>query len=209
MQLTMPDFTLLAVFIPTFLLVSITPGMCMTLAMTLGMSIGVRRTLWMMLGEMTGVALVAIAAVMGVASIMLNYPSVFTLFKWLGGLYLAYLGMNMWRAKGHITTGQTSTLQASNIQLVSQGFITAVANPKGWAFMVSLLPPFISVSKPMAPQMAVLVGIIMLSEFGCMLAYAVGGKSLRVFLNTGDNIRWMNRIAGSLLIAVGVWLAVG
>ena len=55
----MPDFALLAVFIPTFFFVSITPGMCMTLAMTLGMSIGVRRTLWMMLGELVGVALVA------------------------------------------------------------------------------------------------------------------------------------------------------
>ena len=71
----MPDFAILAVFIPTFFFVSITPGMCMTLAMTLGMSVGVRRTLWMMAGEVIGVALVAIAAVVGVASIMLNYPS--------------------------------------------------------------------------------------------------------------------------------------
>lgn len=201
------DFALLAVFVPTFFFVSITPGMCMTLAMTLGMSIGVRRTLWMMLGEVFGVALVAVAAVMGVASIMLNYPSVFTLFKWLGGLYLAYLGIKMWQAKGQIVSGQISSPQTSNIQLVSQGFITAVANPKGWAFMVSLLPPFISVSQPVAPQMAVLVCIIMLCELGCMLAYAGGGKSLRVFLNTGDNIRWLNRIAGSLLVLVGVWLA--
>lgn len=57
----MQNYSLLAAFIPTFLLVSATPGMCMTLAMTLGMSIGVRRTLWMMLGELTGVALVAVA----------------------------------------------------------------------------------------------------------------------------------------------------
>ena len=42
----MIDTTLLAVFIPTFLFVSATPGMCMTLAMTMGMTIGVKRTLW-------------------------------------------------------------------------------------------------------------------------------------------------------------------
>lgn len=36
--------TLLGVFIPTFFLVSLTPGMCMTLSLTLGMTIGVRRT---------------------------------------------------------------------------------------------------------------------------------------------------------------------
>ncbi len=52
----MQDYALLVAFIPTFFFVSVTPGMCMTLAMTLGMSIGVRRTLWMMLGELVGVA---------------------------------------------------------------------------------------------------------------------------------------------------------
>ncbi|MGO2276613.1 LysE family translocator, partial [Pseudoalteromonas nigrifaciens] len=91
----MIDITVLAVFIPTFFFVSITPGMCMTLAMTLGMSIGVRRTLWMMLGELLGVASVAVAAVLGVASIMLNYPEAFAILKWVGGAYLIYIGINM------------------------------------------------------------------------------------------------------------------
>ncbi|WP_445945271.1 LysE family translocator [Shewanella sp.] len=231
----MPDAALLAVFIPTFFFVSITPGMCMTLAMTLGMSIGVRRTLWMMLGELTGVAIVAIAAVLGVASIMLNYPQVFEVLKYAGGAYLCYIGINMWRAKGKMAIvdpklaqvnqadSSSSQIQAkvpakvstkvpakvSRTTLISQGFITAIANPKGWAFMISLLPPFISVDKAVAPQLAVLLGIIMVTESVSMLAYAAGGKSLRLFLTRGDNIRWLNRIAGSLMIAVGIWLALG
>ncbi|WP_028766923.1 LysE family translocator [Shewanella fidelis] len=204
----MPDITLLAVFLPTFFFVSITPGMCMTLAMTLGMSIGFRRTLWMMLGELVGVALVAIAAVMGVASVMLNYPDVFSILKWLGGIYLVYIGVNMWRSKGKmaIIEGQ-QTPNVSNIELVSQGFLTAIANPKGWAFMVSLLPPFINVQREVAPQLMALVSIILFTELISMMAYAAGGKSLRIFLSRGDNIKWMNRIAGSLMIFVGIWLA--
>ena len=182
----MIDVAALAVFIPTFFFVSITPGMCMTLAMTLGMSIGVRRTLWMMIGELLGVASVAIAAVLGVASVMLNYPDAFAILKWVGGAYLIYIGINMWRA---------------------QGFITAVANPKGWAFMISLLPPFINVDQAVAPQLFILLSVIMITEFVSMLAYATGGKSLRLFLARGDNIKWMNRIAGSLMMLVGVWLA--
>ena len=207
----MPDFALLAVFIPTFFFVSITPGMCMTLAMTLGMSIGVRRTLWMMLGELVGVALVATAAVMGVASIMLNYPEVFQIFKWVGGIYLGFIGVQMWRARGKMAmlSDDDTNPRASNLTLISQGFITAIANPKGWAFMISLLPPFLTLDKPISMQLAVLVGIIMCSEFVCMLAYASGGKSLRLFLNRGDNLVWLNRIAGALLIAVGIWLALG
>lgn len=203
------DFAILAVFIPTFFFVSITPGMCMTLAMTLGMSIGVRKTMWMMYGEVLGVALVAVAAVLGVASIMLNYPNIFAILKWIGGAYLIYIGIGMWLAKAKLTLDDEKRAQASHKALFMQGFITAIANPKGWAFMISLLPPFISINKAIAPQLCILVAVIMVSEFICMIAYASGGKSLRLFLNTGDNIKWMNAIAGSLMIGVGIWLALG
>ena len=74
--------------------------------------------------------------------------------------------------------------------------------------MISLLPPFINVQYSVAPQLAVLVAIILLSEFICMMIYATGGKSLRLFLTKGNNIKWMNRIAGSLMVLVGVWLAI-
>ncbi|WP_457934635.1 LysE family translocator [Pseudoalteromonas sp. SCSIO 43210] len=205
----MIDVAALAVFIPTFFFVSITPGMCMTLAMTLGMSIGVRRTLWMMIGELLGVASVAIAAVLGVASVMLNYPDAFAILKWVGGAYLIYIGVNMWRAKGKMSIDTSKPSDVSRPSLFTQGFVTAIANPKGWAFMISLLPPFISVEHAVAPQLLVLLSVIMVSEFVCMLAYATGGKSLRLFLSRGDNIKWMNRIAGSLMAAVGIWLALG
>lgn len=203
----MPDYAVLLVFIPTFFLVSLTPGLCMTLAMTLGMSIGLRRTFWMMLGEVVGVALVAVAAVMGVATMMLNYPSVFTVFKWVGGAYLVYLGVRMCLSKGQFDSPGNTTIGSSNWSLVLQGFGTAIANPKGWAFMISLLPPFLNLSAAIAGQLLVLVAIIMCSEFICMTIYASGGKSLRVFLQRGDNVHWLNRLAGSLLIAVGAWLA--
>lgn len=205
----MIDVAALAVFIPTFFFVSITPGMCMTLAMTLGMSIGVRRTLWMMIGELLGVASVAIAAVLGVASVMLNYPEAFAILKWVGGAYLIYIGVNMWRAKGKMSVDTSKPSDVSRKSLFTQGFVTAIANPKGWAFMISLLPPFISVEHDVAPQLLVLLGVIMTTEFLSMLAYATGGKSLRLFLSRGDNIKWMNRIAGSLMGLVGIWLIFG
>ena len=205
----MPDIALLAVFIPTFFFVAITPGMCMTLAMTLGMSIGVRRTMWMMLGELMGVALVAVSAVLGVAALMLKYPVVFEFLKWIGGAFLIYTGVNMWHARGKIAIVDGIAPEVSNLSLISQGFITAIANPKGWAFMISLLPPFINVEQAVASQLTALVLIILMTEFSSMLAYASGGKSLRLFLQRGNNIRWMNRIAGSLMVGVGLWLALG
>jgi threonine/homoserine/homoserine lactone efflux protein len=202
------DLSILLIFIPTFFLVSITPGMCMTLAMTLGMTIGLRRTFWMMLGEMAGVGIVAILAVLGVAAIMLRYPDIFVMLKWGGGIYLAYLGVQMWRSKGKmaIPDSNSAPQQVSRSQLVGQGFVTAIANPKGWAFMISLLPPFIQPNHSIILQLSLLVGVIVISEFLCMTIYATGGKTLRVFLKQSGNVRLLNKISGTLMIGVGIWL---
>ncbi len=94
------DPSVFTVFVTTFFFVSATPGMCMTLSMTLGMTIGLRRTFPMMWGELIGVGLVSIAAVVGVAAVMLNYPAFFLVLKYVGGGYLCYLGIQMWRSRG-------------------------------------------------------------------------------------------------------------
>ncbi|GLX82297.1 LysE family translocator [Thalassotalea eurytherma] len=203
------DLAVLAIFIPTFFFVSITPGMCMTLAMTLGMSVGVRRTMYMMVGELLGVAIVAVAAVIGVASVMLKYPDIFAVLKYIGGGYLGYLGVQMSLSKGKMAIELDSEVETGKFQLFAQGLITAISNPKGWGFMIALLPPFINTDYPMAPQMLILLSVILLSEFICMTLYATGGKTLRIFLSTGNNVKLMNQISGTLMIGVGIWLAIG
>ncbi|MCR8924419.1 LysE family translocator [Dasania sp. GY-MA-18] len=201
--------TTLAVFIPTFFVVSATPGMCMTLALTLGISLGLRRTLWMMLGELAGVAIVAVAAVTSVASIMLLYPMAFAALKILGGSYLLFLGWQFWRAHSSVAiqlAGSNNSASISASSLLVQGFITAIANPKGWAFFIALLPPFIDQELPLLPQLSILVAIMLSMEFICMMLYALGGKTLRKLLMKEGGLAWLNRIAGSLMFAVGIWL---
>ncbi|MGY6563951.1 MULTISPECIES: LysE family translocator [Halomonadaceae] len=207
----MIKLSLLSVFVPTFLFVSLTPGMCMTLSMVLGMTQGVKRTLWMMAGELVGVGLVALAAGAGVAALMLRQPELFALFKWVGGAYLGYLGVMMWRSRGRmaIPLENVELPRASRGQLALQGFITAVANPKGWAFFVALLPPFLDASRSLGGQLAILIAIILLIEFLCLLLYAAGGKGLRRVLGESGNVRLLNRIAGTLMVGVGIWLALG
>ena len=137
----MIDTALLAIFVPTFFVVSVTPGMCMTLAMTMGITLGLRRTLWMMWGELLGVGLVSVAAVIGVAAVMLNHPAIFTVFKYAGGAYLAWLGIELWRSRGRmaVTEIEADAATSTRRELAMQGFVTAVANPKAWAFMVALV----------------------------------------------------------------------
>lgn len=202
---------ILAVFIPTFFFVSVTPGLCMTLALTLGMSIGLKRSLPMMWGELLGVGLVATLGIVGIAALMLKYPNVFFVFKILGGLYLAWIGLEMWRSRGRLAIPETpdATISIQPWDLAMRGFITAVSNPKGWAFLLSLLPPFIDHNRPIGTQLVIMLTIVLTMEFGCLLAYASGGQALRHLLLKQGNVRLLNRITGSLMIGIGIWLILG
>jgi len=205
----MVNLSLLAVFIPTCFMISVTPGMCMTLSLSLGMSLGLRRTFWMMWGELAGVALVSISAVAGVATIMLKHPTLFIVLKFAGSGYLLYLGVQLFRSKGKMAlAGKRQSAQPiSRRALAGQGFMTAVSNPKGWAFMMSLLPPFVDRAYPLLPQMTILLFILLAIEFICMIIYAGGGRSLRSFLENRSGTDVLNKIAGTLMIGVGGWLA--
>jgi len=202
------NLSILAVFIPTFFFVSLTPGMCMTLSLSMGMSIGLKKTLFMMYGELFGVALVATASVIGVATIMLQYPQVFVVLKYGGGIYLSYLGISMWLSRGKMALNlEKSSYNISNKNLAMQGFVTAIANPKGWAFFIALLPPFINDKLDLTPQLSILLFFILLLEFICLIIYASGGSTLRKLLQNSSNVRLLNKIAGSMMMGVGIWLA--
>ncbi len=207
----MIDSSVLTIFIPTFFFVSVTPGMCMTLALTMGMTIGVRKTFYMMWGELAGVALVAIASVSGVAALMLNYPVLFLVLKYAGGMYLGYLGFQMLRTRNKVPErfDRKDLLNVSRQSLIIQGFVTAIANPKGWAFMISLLPPFINPDLSFIPQLTILVAIILTTEFTCLVLYSNGGRTLNRFIGKKGNVSLLNSISGVLMMGVGIWLAFG
>lgn len=207
----MINLSLLAVFIPTCFMISLTPGMCMTLSLTQGMSMGVRRTFWMMWGELAGVGLVSISAVAGVATVMLSYPALFIVLKYVGGGYLLYLGIQLFRSKGRMAISKNlqSTQTIGRRALAGQGFVTAVSNPKGWAFMISLLPPFIDRAYPIVPQISILLIILLAIEFICLIIYARGGRSLRAFLDKKGSTGLLNKTAGILMIGVSGWLVAG
>lgn len=202
------NISILAIFIPTFFFVSITPGMCMTLSLSMGMSIGLKKTMYMMVGELLGVGLVATSSVIGVATIMLSHPTIFLVLKYCGGAYLIYLGVTMWLSRGKMALNlEECSFNVSKKNLAIQGFVTAIANPKGWAFFIALLPPFIDENLAYIPQLAVLIFLILLLEFSCLIIYATGGTTLRKLLQNSSNVKLLNKIAGSMMIGIGIWLA--
>jgi threonine/homoserine/homoserine lactone efflux protein len=199
---------LILLFIPTIAAVSLTPGLCMTLAFTLGLSIGYRRTLWMMLGEMVGVATVFISTFWGLGWLLSRDPLYFKLFSLIGGAYLLYLSLILFRQPPEkLMTKQLGDTSAAS--LTGLGFITAVSNPKGWAFLVALLPGFVVTESPLVPQFAMMLIIMLSTEFLSMTLYATGGQWLATRLSNDSGLLSVNRIAAGMLSLAAVWVLSG
>jgi len=206
----MIDATKLLLFVPTMIAISVTPGMCMTLAMTLGMTIGLRRTAWMMLGEAAGVALVVTFCGLGISTLVLRFPQVLIALKVGGGTYIAWLGIQLWRSRGALSVSLEDLGHRPAPRrrtLAAQGFVTALGNPKGWAFFLALLPPFlVTAEAPLNLHFAALLGIVVISEVASMSLYATGGKALGRVLARRGAVAIINRIAGTMMLGVAIWL---
>ena len=192
---------LLWVFITTIAAISLMPGMCMTLALTLGLSQGCRRALWMMWGELVGVATVFSICVVLLAWIQALSEVYFAVLALVGGSYLLWIAYRLWTKPALFSSGENQP-QLSAVALLNLGYVTAVVNPKGWGFMIALLPGFMSVTYSTTQQLVVFLVVILPSEFLSMTLYATGGSGLRLFLTTDAHLAKLNKLAAGLMVLV-------
>jgi threonine/homoserine/homoserine lactone efflux protein len=199
---------LILLFIPTIAAISFTPGLCMTLAFTLGLSIGYRRTLWMMGGELTGVATVFGTTFWSLGWLLSRDVIYFQIISLIGGTYLLYLAVRLFNeTPEQVEARNLENTRASALALL--GFVTAVSNPKGWAFLLALLPGFVAANTPLLPQFAIMLAIMLTTEFFSMTAYATGGQWLAMRLSNTQGLLNANRVAASMLGLAALWVLSG
>ena len=199
---------LILLFIPTIAAISFTPGLCMTLAFTLGLSIGYRRTLWMMAGELTGVTTVFAATFWSLGWLLSRDIIYFQIISLIGGTYLLYLAARLFNeTPEQLEARNLENTRASALALL--GFVTAVSNPKGWAFLLALLPGFVAADTALLPQFAIMLAIMLTTEFFSMTAYATGGQWLATRLSNSQGLLNANRVAASMLGLAALWVLSG
>ncbi len=201
-----PDLIIL--FIPTIASVSFTPGLCMTLAFTLGLSIGYKRTLWMMMGELSGVSTVFAATFWSLGWLLSRDPVYFQVISFIGGIYLLYLAIRLFNETPEDLKARRLD-ETHTGALVLLGYVTAVSNPKGWAFLMALLPGFVQNNAALYPQFVAMLIIMLSTEFIAMTTYATGGQWLAKRLADTKGLMNANRVAATMLGLAGLWVFSG
>jgi Putative threonine efflux protein len=203
----MNEVTLLAFAIVAFIGIA-TPGPTVLLALTNGSRYGLKRALPGMAGAMLSDFVLIGAVALGLGALLAASEFWFSVVKWLGAGYLAFLGIMLIRSKGSIdvTGGSVTSGSGSARSVFLKSFLVAVTNPKGYLFFSAFLPQFITADAPQAPQYAILAIVFALVDFAVMFAYALLG-SRAVHLLKKKGALWLDRLCGGALLALAGSLA--
>ncbi|WP_104202825.1 LysE family translocator [Billgrantia saliphila] len=181
------------------------PGPTILTVMSYSLSSGRRANLPLVaavaLGDSTALAM----SLLGLGALLAASAFWFTVVKWIGGLYLIYLGIKLLRAGASTSVVLTPAESVSRWKLFGNTYLVTALNPKGIVFFVAFLPQFLDPKMPVTPQLWVLAAtFVALATLNAAL-YALFAASARRLLSTLRAQRGFHLLGGSLLSAAGVW----
>jgi homoserine/homoserine lactone efflux protein len=181
---------------------SLSPGPNGLLALTHGAIHGHRKALFTISGGVLGFVILIALSLFGIGALLQASITWLTVLKWLGGAYLVWLGIQLWRAPAMQLRGDGGTEGRPGSALFKEGLLSAVTNPKALLFFAAFLPQFIDPNRNLLVQFAVMAGTFGVVEFLYELGVAHAAHRIRPWLaRTG---RRFNQACGGIFAAIGI-----
>jgi threonine/homoserine/homoserine lactone efflux protein len=199
---------ILFTYIITVTLLLVIPGPTIILVISQAVMHGRKSVLPLVAGVVTGDFTSMTLSLLGLGAMMAASATLFTLLKWLGAIYLFYLGIKLWQAKPHDDGFiQHEKRYASPRSLLMRSFTVTALNPKGIAFFVAFFPQFINPHSPAFSQIFILGGIFLILALVNAALYAFFAAQIRKTMNRYRVRSWLNRCGGTALIGAGIFTA--
>jgi len=153
------------------------------------------------LGDATALFL----SLLGLGALLATSALWFTAIKWIGGLYLLYMGVSLIRAGTSSLELSTPNAIQSKWRLFFNTWLVTALNPKGIIFFVAFLPQFINTTAPASRQLWVLsVTFVALATINAC-AYAIFADRAKNLLSSTRARKRFNVTGGALLSVAGLW----
>lgn len=188
--------------------ISLSPGAGAVAAMSAGLSHGFRRGYFMTFGLILGILTQVLFVSAGLGALIAASETAFAFIKWAGVAYLVYLGVQQWRAPAKpLAAVDEGAQQVTRRQLVMRGWGINAVNPKGTVFLLAVVPQFIDLQAPLAPQYVVIGATLAFTDLVVMGGYTALAARVLAALKSESHIKMLNRVFGSLFVAAGALLA--
>ncbi len=197
----------LVTFIAACILLGLTPGPNMSLILANTLSSGLRAGLLTLAGTTTGLALLVGAAAAGMSSVMVFMSEWFDVIRWIGALYLVYLGARqLWLLRRRAGAGAAPARGPSPATLYFEGVLVSLSNPKVLLFLGAFLPQFIDPAGDAVFQLSVLAVLFVVVLAAVDVAYTLMVARARATFDAA-RLRLLDGAAGVLLLLGGLALA--
>ncbi|MDO8932915.1 MAG: LysE family translocator [Rhodocyclaceae bacterium] len=153
------------------------------------------------LGDATALAL----SLLGLGALLATSALWFSAVKWVGGLYLLYLGARLLHSGAALAEMAAPVVPHSRWRLFANTYLVTALNPKGMVFFVAFLPQFITPGADVARQLWILAATFVAMAIVNASLYAVFAASARRLLASARAQRRFNIAGGALLSVAGVW----
>lgn len=181
------------------------PGPSVILTIAHSISFGWRPAIATVAGETAGIAVQLLIAAVGFVSILNYAAQAFECIRWVGAVYLIYLGIKQWKSANNPIEIHQSKVSKKN--LFVQGLIITIPNPKSLLFIAAFLPQFIDPTRPVITQFSIIVPTFLIITFTITSVWALAAGSARVFLGSRKSIRAVSKTSGGLMVLAGIGLA--
>jgi threonine/homoserine/homoserine lactone efflux protein len=186
------------------MVILVIPGPTIILVISQAVAHGRKSVLPLAAGVVCGDFTAMTLSLCGLGAILAASAVVFNLLKWVGAIYLVYLGIRLWRSdSGHGKIPQPNE-NVSARSLFRSAYIVTALNPKGIAFFVAFMPQFINPQKPVLAQFMLLGATFLLLAVTNAALYAMFAGQLSDTLRKSHVHKWFNRCGGSALIGAGI-----
>lgn len=194
-----------------FTLAAVSPGPDFVMAVRNSVIYSRKSGLLTAIGFALGVSVHAFYSIVGIGALISKSVFLFSIIKFIGAGYLFYIGYKALRSKGHSTpSDNTNVLERrpdlTALQAVRCGFVTNLFNPKATLFFLALFTQILSPETPYAVQavFALTCAVIVWIWFSIVALVLTTRRVQTVFFHLS---RWIDRVCGGLMIALGVKLA--
>ena len=196
-------------FLAAAFLLNISPGPDLAFILSHTVKGGKKGGTAAMLGIWTGAFAHVVLAALGLTAIVATSATAFAVVKWAGVAYLAWLGFQALRSNGSILLVQGNGKRESIASVFRQGVFIDLLNPKVATFFLAFLPQFIEKGAGPVWAQLMLHGtlIIVVAAFVEPPVILLGDKVTGRLRQSRALRVWLDRVLGSVLIALGVKLA--
>jgi len=174
------------------------------LALTHGALHGRRKALYTIFGGACGFVIVVALSMFGIGALLKASLVWLTVMKWLGGAYLVWLGVQVWRSPPIGLEVSGSAAPRAGGSMFRQGALSALTNPKGILFFAAFLPQFIDPARSLVVQFVVMAGSFAVIEIATELFIASMAHRISPWLRRVG--RRFNQACGGVFVAIGVAL---